>query len=131
MANAQAPPEDYCKEARPAHCDVGLVEASADFNAALAKLQTKNNVMRLVGLLLTAMLCGYYRHKLHEAIHGQGSGVVPGCALHCCPCTHSCALCQEARAAKRYAAYSVGPPSRDSAHAMSPMRMDGRGAVGV
>ena len=106
LENAQAPQIDYCEEARPAHCGGSLSEAQQHVLAKLMEFQSTENVLSLVAILLVAVLCGYYRHRLYETVYGQGSGVVPGCLVHCIPCTHQLALCQEARAAKRYAAYA-------------------------
>ena len=50
-------------------------------------------------LIFTAfgVFCGYYRQLIYAALGGAGrSG--KSFLLHCCPCTHFCALCQEARA---------------------------------
>jgi len=43
------------------------------------------------------VLCGYYRQKIYELLGGAGSRW-KSFLLHCLPCTHFCALCQEARA---------------------------------
>lgn len=128
LATAQAPVEDYCEEPRPAHCGADLEATHKQFLAEVMKLETRNNILSLVGLLLVGVLCGYYRHIIYTTIYGQGSGVVPGCLLHVLPCTHKCALCQEARAAKRYAAYTGVGPSRESDYTMQ--KMTGR-SVGV
>lgn len=43
------------------------------------------------------VLCGYYRQKIYAALGGAGTSW-KSFVLHCCPCTHLCAMCQEARA---------------------------------
>jgi len=42
-------------------------------------------------------LCGYYRQKIYAALGGAGTSW-KSFVLHCIPCTHFCAMCQEARA---------------------------------
>eukprot|EP01051_Picozoa_sp_SAG22_P012680 SAG22_NODE_1340_length_4691_cov_566.488240_3_plen_308_part_00 len=64
MANAKAPPENFCEEARPTHC----ISTPADYDRFIATWKSqelKTRLLSLVSLLLIAGLCGYYRHKLH------------------------------------------------------------------
>ena len=54
----------------------------------------------LFDLLLFATfgaLCGYYRQKIYAVLGGAGSSW-KNVLVHCLPCTHFCAMCQEARA---------------------------------
>jgi Cys-rich protein (TIGR01571 family) len=49
------------------------------------------------GLALTGVVFGYYRARIQEALGGPRQ-FWRSCLTHACPCTHACALCQEARA---------------------------------
>ena len=51
-------------------------------------------------LVLAGILCGYYREQIKVALGGAAgsSSKLGSFLLHCLPCTHFCALCQEARA---------------------------------
>jgi len=52
--------------------------------------------------ILCGLFFGYFRMRINRALGGAESRAHTGigCLQHCMPCTHSCALCQEARALK-------------------------------
>jgi hypothetical protein len=90
---------------RPAHC---LPAARAELVAAV---QARGCVGAVGALLLLGVAFGRHRRRVYASTvrtHGglKGPGALASCVVHSCCCTHACALCQEARVAKRaYGAY--------------------------
>ncbi len=67
--------------------------------AALSWYFARIWLVNMEALVVAGLLCGYYRERIKIALGGAGNTM--SCSsflLHCLPCTHFCALCQEARA---------------------------------
>jgi Cys-rich protein (TIGR01571 family) len=56
-------------------------------------------LINMEALVVAGLLCGYYRERIKIALGGAaGTMSCSSFLVHCLPCTHFCALCQEARA---------------------------------
>ena len=87
----------------PEHCNELLISAVSWYMKNLS-------ILTAVSMLLTGAFFGYYRQRIREAL-GSTGGSMRSFLLHCCPLTHACALCQEARATEGGgAAYGGAPP---------------------
>ena len=87
----------------PEHCNELLV-------AAVSWYMKNTGILTAGSMLLSGAFFGYYRQRIREALGSTGSSM-RSFLLHCCPLTHACALCQEARATEGGgAAYGGAPP---------------------
>eukprot|EP01043_Picozoa_sp_COSAG02_P082982 COSAG02_NODE_21091_length_802_cov_2.005549_1_plen_220_part_00 len=69
------------------------------FAAALSWYFARLWLVNMEAVVVAGIVCGYYRERIKIALGGAGGTMSCGSfLLHCLPCTHPCALCQEARA---------------------------------
>lgn len=89
----------YCHQYTAAPAAEADDACSSLLSTALSWYYARIWLVNMEALVVAGLLCGYYRERIKIALGGAGSTLsCRSFLLHCLPCTHLCALCQEARA---------------------------------